>query len=251
MEIIAHRGYGHTPTPSGQKPQHIENTYPALAAAVTRGLPVEFDVRITSDSQAVVSHDDVLEGPNMTLSIAKTPLDLLQSAGLAAYSAGDRLAAPTLKMVLNHLWGRVPLHVELKSAGSARATFEVIRELGLPPVELAGYLVVSSFILGELAEFRRKHPSVPAFWLRENWQTTAPGDDILEALKTNNLQGVHLEIALAIPEVVSWFRGNGYIVRVYIVNDPAMLAGLAERGVTGIFTDQPDLMVAANRQLNK
>ena len=51
MRVIGHRG-----TPTG--PQHVENTLPAIAAALAAGADgVEVDVRATADGVLVLSHD--------------------------------------------------------------------------------------------------------------------------------------------------------------------------------------------------
>lgn len=264
MQIIAHRGISHRPLLDArgetvEVPRYRENTVAALLAAAVKGFPVEFDVRVTKDGQAVVSHDDeiAMAKGGTGLAISDNNLTDLQSLGLVASSAAHTDRVPLLRDVLILLEGRVPLHMELKSGQSARAAHEVLRRLGSLYENLnckAAPLIVSSFILGELVEFRQYHPEVPAFWLRSSSQLATP--EALEgAIRKFKLDGVHLELPMATPEIVGWFRGIGCTIRVYTVNDPVVAINLANMKdderipleIAGVFTDFPDILRDALR----
>lgn len=103
---IAHRGL------HDRAAGRVENTLPAFDAAIERGFAIELDVQLTSDGEAVVFHDHVLDrltgqtGPVLD----RTAQELTQ---IEVTGAGARI--DTLAAVLAHVDGRVPLVVEVKS----------------------------------------------------------------------------------------------------------------------------------------
>jgi glycerophosphoryl diester phosphodiesterase len=103
---IAHRGLHE------RSDGRIENTMPAFEAAVEGDFAIELDVQLTSDGDAVVFHDHVLDrltgetGPVLE----RTARELTQ---VAVTGAGARI--DTLATVLAQVDGRVPLVVEVKS----------------------------------------------------------------------------------------------------------------------------------------
>lgn len=90
----------------------VENTVPAFDAAVERRFAIELDVQLTSDGDAVVFHDYVLDrltgetGPI----VEHTGQELAQ---IAVTGSGSTIH--TLASILAHIDGRVPLLVEIKS----------------------------------------------------------------------------------------------------------------------------------------
>ncbi|HLF21481.1 MAG TPA: glycerophosphodiester phosphodiesterase family protein [Aestuariivirga sp.] len=90
----------------------IENSESAFAAAIRHGYPIECDLQITGDGEAVVFHDETLDrvtgdqGPLMernTAELKRVP-----------FRAGhDRIQ--TLAELLEQVDGKVPLVIELKS----------------------------------------------------------------------------------------------------------------------------------------
>ena len=108
---IAHRGLHAC---GGEGP--VENSIPAALAAVERGFAIECDVRLSRDGEAMVFHDEDLarltgSGGRLADHDA-TVLDALRLKGTA-----DRI--PTLAAFLAAVDGRVPVFIEMKSAGIA------------------------------------------------------------------------------------------------------------------------------------
>lgn len=82
-----------------------ENTLPAFAAAIKKGVGIELDVQFSKDKRVVVHHDDDLKR-------------LEKVAGLVCDFSYEELQAyqiPVLTEVLDLVDGQVPLIVELKS----------------------------------------------------------------------------------------------------------------------------------------
>jgi glycerophosphoryl diester phosphodiesterase len=120
----------------------IENTISAAEAAIARGFPIELDVQLTGDNEAIVFHDfelDRLTGE--TGLVVKRKLSDLTRIGIAGTMGGDRI--PSLKEYLDTIAGRVPLVIEIKSKfnGDMTLTKRVIEILS----DYRGPFVVKSF----------------------------------------------------------------------------------------------------------
>ena len=88
-----------------------ENSIPAFAAAADRGIGIELDVRLSSDGEVVIFHDDTLERmTGMSGGVSNYTAKELAKLSLADTGYG----IPTLREVLALVNGRVPLLVELK-----------------------------------------------------------------------------------------------------------------------------------------
>lgn len=103
---IAHRGYYDN---NGQYP---ENSLGAILEAVNRGFAVEFDVRLSSDGEVMVFHDDSMERM-CSLNREFSHLTSLELQTMCLEKSHERI--PTLAHVLAYVQGRRPLIIELKS----------------------------------------------------------------------------------------------------------------------------------------
>jgi glycerophosphoryl diester phosphodiesterase len=118
---FAHRGlhYG---------AQFPENSLIAFAAALEVGAGIECDLRLTADDRIVVFHDQD------AMRMCASPLRIGQStaADLQRLKVGDH-PIPTLESLLAMVGGRVPLLLEVKSAGDQWRWAPALKEA------LAGY----------------------------------------------------------------------------------------------------------------
>lgn len=160
---IAHRGLHE------RSDGRIENTMPAFEAAVEGDFAIELDVQLTSDGDAVVFHDHVLDrltgetGPVLE----RTARELTQ---VAVTGAGARI--DTLATVLAQVDGRVPLVVEVKSRfdGDVRLADAVAGALAA----YRGPAAIMSFdprVVGHLAKHKTGRPLgvVAAHMGSSNW----------------------------------------------------------------------------------
>lgn len=149
---IAHRGL------HDRSAGVIENSPGAFAAAVRHRFPIECDVQLTADGEAVVFHDFELgrltdeEGAVDTRTASS-----LQAIRLKGSKDGDTI--PTLARMLESVAGRTPIVVEIKSRfnGDLRLTdrvIEVLRGFADHPV------VVESFDPRIVAALRVKAPEI-------------------------------------------------------------------------------------------
>lgn len=91
-----------------------ENSLPAFRAAVEAGYGVELDVQLTRDNVLVVFHDDDLKRAcGVDAPVNAYTFDELQAFPL--FGTSERI--PTFRDVLRVIDGKIPMIVELKSAG--------------------------------------------------------------------------------------------------------------------------------------
>ncbi len=224
-----------------------ENTLAGLRKAKVLGCRwVEFDVRLTADSQPVLLHDDRLErttngrGRVSALSLAAVRR---HDAGKWFHSsfAGERV--PTLEEALM-LLAKLGLgaNVELKAVrGKEAATGAVVAELLARtwPADPA-HLLISSFQQGALAAARDRAPHIARGILfrriPKNWRNVAAGLGCVT---------IHADQQRLRPAVLSEIRRAGYPLLAYTVNDPERAKTLFDFGVKSVFSDVPDCLDGA------
>jgi glycerophosphoryl diester phosphodiesterase len=222
--VIAHRGA------SWNAP---ENSLAAFRLAVEAGADyVELDVQASRDGELVVFHDLGLERlTNGRGALRHRTLAELRELDLRA---GGRI--PTLDEVLELLAGRIGIMLELKSPylfhapGIVPKALAALAEHGVEPEALA----VVSFEPRALREVRRLRRDVRTV------QHVRLGVSIRKAATYAWAAG--LESSRATPRAIARAHSLGLATTVYTVNDPQRMRELAELGVTGIFTDRPDLL---------
>lgn len=110
---IAHRGL-HAGGDRSRVAGPIENSIGAAEAAIAAGYGIECDIQPSRDGEAMVFHDTRLErltrGAGLVAEFDAEDLD-----ALAMGDGSDRI--PTLAAFLAAIAGRVPLVIEIKSAG--------------------------------------------------------------------------------------------------------------------------------------
>ena len=216
FSIIGHRGA------AGIEP---ENTLRGFKRALEHQVhAVEFDVyRI--DRELVVIHDDTVD---RTTDGTGTLTDF-SFERLRQLDAGDGERIPTLIEVLDLVPPSVGVNVELKGPGTATAVAEVLRQY-------SHRQLVSSFDHGELRQFVAGGSGIPIAPLFGRWREN--GIEIARALKAH---AVNISDRIAIPERVTDIVTAGFACYVFTVNDVQRAKDLKEMGVSGVFTDRPDL----------
>ena len=191
-----------------------ENTLASFDRALADGCDgFEFDVRLTVDLEAVISHD------------AKVGRDKIERA-----TAKEVSQLPRLRDVLQRYRDSF-LDIELKVKGLERTIVDLF--LRLKPRKGC---VVSSFLPGALKSLHGEDAAIPLGLICETktqlrlWNElpinyVIPHHDLLDA------------------ELVRKVKGSGKKVIVWTVNDPAAMLQSAEWGVDGIISDDPKLLV--------
>jgi glycerophosphoryl diester phosphodiesterase len=181
-----------------------ENTLAAFELAIEQGADyVEFDVRRSGGGELVVAHDPV-RGP-------RPP------------------TVHTLDEVLATLAGRIGLAIEIKEVGTTEQTLAAVRAYGIA----ARAVLMLSFHVRAVEQVRR---------LRPDLRTVLHLGRRPEPAAATRFWGVGLEERAARPRVVAQARSLGLATTVFTVNDPMRARELADLGVTGIFTDRPNVL---------
>jgi glycerophosphoryl diester phosphodiesterase len=179
-----------------------ENTLPAFERAIEVGADfVEFDVHAGADGELVVTHD----------------------------APRRRTGQPTLEEALDFCRGRIGVMVELKRPYRYRRFDVVPRTLEL----LDDDAVVVCFEAGAIATVRALRPKLRTV----QHVALVP----LRAAAARGCWAVGFEDRRATPRALERARRLGLETTVYTVNDAQRMRDLAQLGVTGIFTDRPEL----------
>jgi glycerophosphoryl diester phosphodiesterase len=207
---------------------------------------VEFDVRLTADSQPVLLHDDRLERTtNGRGRVSALPLAVVRryDAGSWFHSSFSGERVPTLEealMLLAELG--LGANVEMKAAlGRDAATGAVVAELLARtwPADPA-HLLISSFLRGALAAALDRAPHVARGILfrhiPKNWRNIAARLGCVT---------IHADQQRLRPAVLSEIRRAGYPLLAYTVNDPERAKTLFDFGVKSVFSDVPDRLHGA------
>ena len=102
---IAHRGLHKKGT------ERVENTIPAIKAAIKAGFAIEVDVQLTKDRGVAVIHDRTLD--RLTDKSGYLPDMTLQEVTTIEIT-GSNSVIPSLQSLLDLVDGKVPLFIELK-----------------------------------------------------------------------------------------------------------------------------------------
>jgi len=197
-----------------------ENTLASFELCLEHGCDgFEFDVRRSSDGQAVICHDASVGGMKIENTASKSLALLL----------------PTLEEVLREFAHRAFLDIELKVAGLEAQTLAELRKY--PPQR--GY-VVSSFLPEVLTTMRDLDPALPLGFLCEaadqlrGWRDM-PGEWVIPHYK------------LVDRELIEMVHAAGKRILVWTVNRAGHMREFTEWGVDAIISDETELLVRSLR----
>lgn len=220
--VIGHRGArGHAP----------ENTLLGLDAALNFGADwVEFDVQL-HEGELLLMHDLRLE----RTTDGNGRLSDHSLSALRKLDAGLGQRIPTLREALDLIDQRIGVNIELKTwNGTGAAVANALRDAlnqGWP----AEKLLVSSFHLPELYEFRQLMPDIPIGVLLCGVPLDWAGVAVELGASTLNLSDEFVD-----EQLIADAHSRGLKVYVYTVNQADEMARMKTLGVDGIFTDYPD-----------
>lgn len=131
-----------------------ENSIRSFDAAIRASLPIEFDVRLTEDQQAVVFHDNNLDRlTGVDQLVAATTMRDMQRLSIA----GTDERPPSLNEALEFIDGRVPVLIEVKASKPAGPLeWEVLKAIE----GYHGLAAVQSFSPRSMRWFRENAPQV-------------------------------------------------------------------------------------------
>ncbi|MBA2541081.1 MAG: glycerophosphodiester phosphodiesterase [Deltaproteobacteria bacterium] len=214
-----------------------ENTMRAFELAVSGGADgLEFDVRLDSEGNVIVFHDDTLDR------LVGRP------GAIADLSAAERAALrvrgepiPLLAEVLDAF--ELELDIEIKSERVGRADDVVA---GVAKV-LAGSrrldrMMVSSFDPVVLLQLHHRIPEIALAYIFHQDQTLVARTGLVGRAIGASL--VHPQHTLCTAKRVKTWHTAGLPINAWTVDDPAELRRLAEIGVDGVFSNDPAAAIA-------
>ena len=224
---FGHRGArGHEP----------ENTLLSIDTAIRLGANyVEFDVQLCEQS-LVLMHDPRLERTTN----GKGRIDEVSFDYLRSLDAGKGQQVPTLQEVLTLAENRVSLNIEIKSAAGTSAILASSLRAALSDGWSESQLLVSSFHLPELYEFKQMAPEIPVAVL-----VCGVPLDWAACASEMGAQALNISAEFADPRLIQDAHSRGLKVYAYTVNHPDDMRALAKAGVDGVFSDYPDRVIAS------
>lgn len=223
--------YGHR----GASAHVRANTVEAFALAIELGADgVELDVRPSRDGVMVVHHDDrpSPEAPPFV------ELDFDEIRATTPW-------VPTLDEAWDAIGPTALLNIEIKN-DEREADYDPRHQLAvavadwLATHETGDRVLVSSFNRDSLAVVKDLAPDVPTGQLAVALDLSA----VIEEARSDGHVSVNLSLVQTLPDAERIVEAAGDLaVLVWTVNDPDHAIALAEAGVSGIFTDDPGLMV--------
>lgn len=172
---VAHRGLhdGNRALP--------ENSLPAFAAAAAAGTPIELDVRLSADGEAVVHHDATLD---RLTGVAARVADLTTAELATCRLLGTEAAIPTLAAALEEVAGRVPVLVEVKPL--PRGNARLVRRVAAVLAGYDGPTALHSFHPGVVGWFARRCPDLPRGQAAGTGQGPVVLQRVLDAMWSNS-----------------------------------------------------------------
>ena len=236
--IIGHRG---------AKMTSPENTLAGIRQAKKEGADwVEFDVKLTSDGQAVLIHDETVE----RTTDGRGPVRQMTLADLRKLDAGVRFGPAWRGQRIPTLVEALALMAELDMGFNLEIKPCPGREAETARIALTDVAahwskdrpvpVISSFKPAALAAAREVAPHLPRGYLAE----TLPPDWSARMVQLD-CQTVHPCWRALTRGQIAAAKAAGQPVLVWTVNEPARARELVAWGVDALITDCPALIAAA------
>ena len=208
-----------------------ENTLASFGKAIEIGVDaVELDVRKTKDNKIVIIHDaDVKRTTNGEGLVSE--LTLKEIKNLSA--DGEKI--PTLEETLDFLDKKVKVFVELKETGIEEQVLSIVHAKSLEK-----NVVITSFLEDALKKIRELDKGVETGLIYAKHKN--PIKAALE-LKANYLFALYRFTHTA---NVQKAHDNGLKVIVWTINNPEEVEEYAKKGVDGIASDKPDILMSVN-----
>jgi glycerophosphoryl diester phosphodiesterase len=215
--LLGHRGCRGRGPSSRKLP--VENSVDAFQYALNAGCDgFEFDVRYTRDKVNVLWHDPEWQG----LTIAST-----EEAALIDRS-GNSL--PSLTQVLREFGSRAYLDIELKAGGNESSIVSALKET--PPQR--GYMV-SSFYPDILKGLRGLDAELPLGFICDR-------DDAMAVWREMPIRVFLPEYRFVTRALIDEVHDRGWQIMTWTVNRRDDMLRLAEWGIDGIISDDPQLL---------
>lgn len=253
--IIAHRGA------SAVAP---ENTLAAFRKAIEDGAEgIEFDVRLTSDGEAVVFHDaDLKRIAGRDEKIVDLSFDELQKVDAGSWFnrvvprlANERFSnetIPGLKDVLNLLndfRGLIYIELKCKEREVEPLVKAVCREIGAS--HLLPQIIVKSFRLQVIPEIRRVCEGVTtaALFAPKIMTMLRKEKYLLKIAQEFRADQISLHYTLVSGKFMKKAEKREFPITVWTVDNPRFVKRAADLGIRAIITNNPAVLLEKKREI--
>ncbi|MFK3905740.1 glycerophosphodiester phosphodiesterase [Bacillus safensis] len=245
---VAHRGA------SGYAPEHTLASY-KLATKMNADY-LELDLQMTKDGHLIVMHDETVDrttnGTGWVKDLTLAEIKQLDAGTWFNEANPDRQNANyigqrvlTLDEVLRYFGKRENYYIETKKPDLYPQMEEKLlaalkKHHLLGKHTRKGQVIIQSFSQDSLLKLQKLAPRLPKVQLLDRNQMTSITDDQLDFIKTYAV-GVGPNFRALTPENVQQVRSHGLLLHPYTVNSEADMTRLLQYGVTGLFTNYPDV----------
>ncbi|QPK81050.1 glycerophosphoryl diester phosphodiesterase [Schaalia sp. ZJ405] len=239
--IFAHRGA------SSLAP---ENTIASFSKAMEVGASwIEFDVDVIGDGSLIVIHDDQLDrttnGKGGYYTLGFSDIRTLDAGSWFSDTYRFERIPEALDVVEFANTASLGMNLEIKPCrGGTHLRETLIENLAVVVDRVAtpDRFIVSSFDHDALAAFHNAYPDVALGWLFD--RDNQPGPTWEEGAGKIGCRAIHPDNEGLTRDEVGRMRDAGFDVNVWTVNTVERAEELADWGVTGIFTDYPQIFPA-------
>jgi glycerophosphoryl diester phosphodiesterase len=197
MLVFAHRGI--------HDRKNGENTLAAFARAVAFGVDgIEFDLRLSRDGVAVAVHDEHLD---------RVAGDARRIRDLTADELGEVVlrgngSIPTLNEITASVPAPMLFDIEIKDREAIPLLLAKLRTSS----NLRERVIVSSFVLDDLAEIKAEFPTLRTISLNRTWPLPFRGRGFWQRLKAANVWAVGFPATILNARRVASIRRQGWAV---------------------------------------
>jgi len=236
--IIAHRG---------ASAYYPENTLPSFEGAISMGADmIELDVQLTSDKEVVVYHYKKIS----TRTDGRGKIADYSLATLKKLDAGSwfdknfkNIRIPTLAEVLDICKNRIAVNIEIKTEAVNKMFLGGIEEKCVKIVEQRGmreHVVFSSFDPRAIMHLKQMDntTAVAVLFEKKHYGSKLPSV-VMDSVGADAFNCATYEFNK------TWLanvKAKNIPVNIYTVNDAKKMKKFLDMGVSGIFTNKPDVL---------
>lgn len=249
--VVAHRGY---------RAKYPENTTVAFEAAISvEADMIELDVCLSRDRIPVVIHDKTLDrttnGKGLVSEHTLSELKELDAGSWFSTEFKDE-TIPTLEEALLKIKGRVTVNIEIKPESfeelSPQDAIEVQVCEMVEKLEMVDSVLISSFEHFFFSRIQRwYHDQNKSKIIRTATLQEVPlSDDFAAAIcQRHNAYSFHPDECHVTPKLIQLLKSGGVRIIPYTINDEKRMEQLIKLGVSGIISDEPELLLEVIRRL--
>ena len=216
---------------------------------------VEIDVQLTSDKEVVVFHDEKISHcTDGRGKIANHTLAQLKKLDAGSWYDKNfkNIRIPTLAEVLGVCKNKIAVNIEIKTEAVSKMFFGGIEEKCLKIVEqsgMNGHIVFSSFDPRAIMHLKQidNNVTVAVLFEKKHYGSKLPSD-IINSLRAD---AFNCSISNFKKEWLTNIKSNNIPVNIYTVNDVENMRRFLDMGLSGIFTDNPDILKRVAEDVKK